>query len=252
MINVTFISHIFLLYFTGKNVIKCYTICQVRAEDIVQLLTMLVDQLQEFSQELSIRPLTKRNFSDFKWLMVIILHSIHAFFLSEGQDIQQELFKAEVKRAVSLGAASEEGESLLHLALNTDSSRMDGTFIFEFPSNEVVRSIVNAGGSVSVVDEKKNSPLHQCVTSWKEKSYNPGRGDQGESLAWLLIEHGAHVDARNSDKETPLEFLHQLNLVFPVNYTSLKCLAARTLADSSIDYRAYLPPLLHHFVDMHA
>ncbi|KOB76652.1 putative sex-determining protein fem-1 [Operophtera brumata] len=71
-----------------------------------------------------------------------------------------------------------------------------------------------------------------------------------------LLSHGAHIDTVNYDGETPEEILKQSqqslsSMVNPLRYTSLKCLAARTVKNYRLPYRHVLPQCLHATVITH-
>ncbi|OWF56605.1 protein fem-1 homolog C-like [Mizuhopecten yessoensis] len=220
---------------------------KVQTSDIVDVFALLVKQLQEFAEILKVRPLQKNTFKNFRSLLLIAIDFMNFFYLSEGHDEERERFTEEVNRVMILDAESENGERLLHLALMIDSAKSDAAL----PSIDVIRALIKAGASVNVTDNDKNAPLHHCITSWRKQIEIPDRGNKWKELAWVLIEQGTHMDTRNCNKDTPLAFLQEQGCVRPLQYTSLKCLAARVIVHSGIMYRGYLPTLLKSFVEIH-
>ncbi|VVD04229.1 unnamed protein product [Leptidea sinapis] len=71
-----------------------------------------------------------------------------------------------------------------------------------------------------------------------------------------LLSHGAHIDTVNYEGQTPQEILKstQQNLaaiVNPLQYTTLKCLAARTVKNYRLPYRHVVPQCLHSTIITH-
>ncbi|XP_013149090.1 PREDICTED: protein fem-1 homolog CG6966-like [Papilio polytes] len=71
-----------------------------------------------------------------------------------------------------------------------------------------------------------------------------------------LLEHGAHIDTVNYEGETPEEILKAsqqtlFSIVNPLHYTSLKCLAARTVKNYRLPYRHVVPQCLHSTIITH-
>ncbi|XP_033756745.1 protein fem-1 homolog CG6966-like [Pecten maximus] len=220
---------------------------KVQTGDIVDVFGIMVDQLEEFTDVLVVRPLQKDTFKTFRALLVIIIDFMQLFYRSECQSVESQRFTNEVKRVIKLDAASEQGEQLLHLALMTRPEKVD----VAIPDVDLIRCLIKTGACVNAMDKGRNSPLHHCISSWHTQLDFPGRADQWKGLAWLLIENGAHIDARNCKKETPMEFLMDQGCVCPLKYTTLKCMAAVVIVNTSMEYHGYLPSSLKTFVQLH-
>lgn len=71
-----------------------------------------------------------------------------------------------------------------------------------------------------------------------------------------LLKYGAHIDTVNYEGETPEALLHKTSqnissIVNPLQYTTLKCLAARTVKNYRLPYRNVVPQCLHSTVITH-
>lgn len=71
-----------------------------------------------------------------------------------------------------------------------------------------------------------------------------------------LLSHGAHIDTVNYEGETPEEILKSTQqclgaIVNPLKYTTLKCLAARTVKNYRLPYRHVVPQCLHATIITH-
>ncbi|XP_069139595.1 protein fem-1 homolog C-like [Argopecten irradians] len=220
---------------------------KVQSSDIVDIFGMVVELLQEFTDVLKIRPLEENTYRTFRSLLVYTIGLMNLFFVSIDQDVECDNFIDHVKRAVMLNTASEEGEQLLHLALMIDPNDTDN----DVPSIGLIRCLITTGAYVNSTDKERNTPLHHCIASWRKQRNSPRRAGQWKELAWSLIENGAHIDARNSGKDVPLEFLLKQDLLCPLKYITLKCMTARVIVDTGMSYRGYLPSLLEAFVELH-
>ncbi|XP_069104780.1 protein fem-1 homolog C-like [Argopecten irradians] len=216
----------------------------VQASDIVDMLELAVAQLHECTERLEIRLLEKNTSEVFLSLLQVTADYMKLFFLSEDQGSEIERFTKHVERAVLLNPTNERSEQFLHFILKIQSNNGDP------PSIDIVRSLLKAGADVNATDKERNTPLHLCIASWQEQIYCPIRAGQWKDLAWLLIENGAHMDAKKSRKKMPLEFLVEQEFGCPLEYTTLKCMAARVILDEGVAYRGYIPSLLEMFVGL--
>lgn len=71
-----------------------------------------------------------------------------------------------------------------------------------------------------------------------------------------LLAHGAHIDTVNYEGETPEEILRASGqalaaIVNPLRFTTLKCLAARTVKNYRLPYRHAVPHCLHATIITH-
>jgi hypothetical protein len=115
-----------------------------------------------------------------------------------------------------------------------------------------------------------NSPLDNLLTAI-EKSSQPLRIDYPAMIV-VLLDAGAHIDARDAFCMRPLERLWsnprrvvscatqsyafrssrcKYPGIRPLRYLSLQCFAARVIRSAHIPYRNKVPPGLTDFIDMH-
>ena len=77
----------------------------------------------------------------------------------------------------------------------------------------------------------------------------------------MLLDHGAHVDARNAQRQSFLDLIssvpaaHQEGLIdheAVTSLASLQCFAARRVVDSNLDYESLmLPTSVKKFIRLH-
>lgn len=104
--------------------------------------------------------------------------------------------------------------------------------------------LLECGADPDARDADNNSPLHVAAMS---KPVKPG-------VVAELLDSGAHLDAVNGDGKAfsrllKGQALHEV--VKPMNYINLQCLAARVIKKEAISYQDILPTNLKEFVDLH-
>ena len=69
----------------------------------------------------------------------------------------------------------------------------------------------------------------------------------------FLLDNGGHIDARNCHLQRPLDLLNVIDecKIKPLQYTSLKCLAARVIRSYNLPYKNEIPIMLEDFVEAH-
>jgi len=130
-----------------------------------------------------------------------------------------------VCEAKNLNPRGQNNESLLHLSVS-NSSTIPRTGAEEpepndmFPSEDVVKYLLEAGYDPNVKNEAGETPLHVAA---KKENYSI-------SILSLLLRHGALLCAKDNSQVTPLTILQRqpakLNVM---EFISLKCLAVKVL-----------------------
>ena len=155
-----------------------------------------------------------------------------------------------VRALVHTGYRTRVGGTVLHLAVDDDSSSTDSNdLLSDQLSPVVVELLLEAGAAVNAVDCLGNTPLHLAVF----KQTKTTRGDDAEpddcsKITDVLLQHGAHIDAANAAGQTVCDLLPP-SVVF--NHVNLKCLAARVVRAYRLRYRDTLPTTIADFVDIH-
>ena len=146
----------------------------VRVEDILDTMELLVRDMPECIQKLSIRPVYKAQQDSYNGIMNIITHLLHLLTLitppkGDARDLDEGCVM-EIKRRIhyivhQLDPRTTNGDSLLHMScmrkntLKSQSLFEDGTCNF-FPSPNVVRLLVECGGKINAMNNLANTPLH--------------------------------------------------------------------------------------------
>jgi hypothetical protein len=69
----------------------------------------------------------------------------------------------------------------------------------------------------------------------------------------VLLTHGAHIDTRNKSGQRPIDLLKSIPdcKINHIQFTTLKCLAARAVVDFNISYKSEVPIMLEEFIQAH-
>ncbi|XP_047505770.1 protein fem-1 homolog CG6966 isoform X1 [Pieris napi] len=144
-----------------------------------------------------------------------------------------------------------QGRSALHVVCSAEVTRArGGAPWFEHgqpaPSPSLVSLMLRLGAAPDARDADGNTPLHLAC------KLDPCPAE----VVRQLLSYGAHIDTVNYEGETPAELLKATNqnlstIVNPLKYTTLKCLAARTVKNYKLPYRHVVPQCLHSTIITH-
>ncbi|XP_063627143.1 protein fem-1 homolog CG6966 isoform X2 [Cydia splendana] len=188
-------------------------------------------------------------------VLVISLHLAALLArLLEEPDCTEEDSRAihqAVYSLVKLDIKVRAGRSALHVACSAEAARARGAWL-PAPGDAapcagaLLQLMLRLGAAPQARDARGDTPLHLVC------KLNPCPPDVVRSL----LEHGAHIDTVNYEGETPAEILKASNqslasIVNPLKYTTLKCLAARTVKNYKLPYRHVVPQCLHSTIINH-
>jgi len=229
----------------------------VRVDDILATAELLVGDMPDCQKLLNILPVYKRQQDSYNRIMNIVTHLLHLLTLViqthqpwTGADANG---LTEVKRrvhaiVVRIDPRTTNGDSLLHMACMRKNKLRDQQLFEEstvnfFPSPSVVRLLVECGAKVNSTNALANTPLHTASVAC---NFN-------QDIVTFLLDNGAHIDSRNYHLQRPVDLLSVIDSckVNPLQYTTLKCLAARTITAYNLQYKNEIPAMLEEFVEAH-
>lgn len=179
--------------------------------------------------------------SSLQELMQLYLHMIHLFSKfytskNEKPECMQLIHKVLMHRP-----HGQQGNSLLHLAL--DPSISLDLFYPSYQTSEVVEILLRCGADVAAQNHDGNTPLlHalKCMTNLDE------------NIVKLLLEAGSHIDTCNKEGICPLKLMNKQGFsLYPMNYLSLRCLAASVIMKCKVPFKHEIPETLVSFVQLH-
>ena len=157
------------------------------------------------------------------------------------KSIIYELLKLNLKCFIS-------GYTILHLTLATKlDSLSNRNYNFD-----VVKLLLECGASALELDSCKNTAMH-IVMALSDISQN-----ERLQIIKLLLEYGAHLDAKNDQNQFPSDFLEEefnicslYSSINPLKFLSLKCFAAQAIHKYNIKYKGTIPTSLEDFLSIH-
>lgn len=220
----------------------------VNFEDAFRTLELLTAQLPECMKLLKIQPVHRKHQSNFDLMLKVLTHMLYVLLHIPRTDAQKVQVASLVNSTLRLDLRTcQGGHSLLHLAaMKTNALNQHSLLEDEqrtpFPSVEVVTFLLECGANVNATSDKGFSPLFMAA---QPKHYK-------QELVSVLLGWGAHVDQVTTSGERPSTFLSlghcQISIL---NYTSLKCIAARVIQEHRIPYVGEVPTHLEAFIKMH-
>lgn len=194
----------------------------------------------------ALRGSSERDMTYLNRTLIIILHLICLLtkLLPHLDTKQIHQVKQAVYNYLKLNPRGRNGNTPLHLACARESSSVGRYPICQFPNLDAIRVLLECGADPNAKDNNDNTCLH--VAS-QNKPAKP-------AIVQALLRAGAHLDAVNVDGKTFADllkgqYLHEL--VNPLKFTTLQCLAAKTIRHENIPYEGLLAPSLEEFVDLH-
>uniref|UniRef100_A0A1B6E6C9 Uncharacterized protein n=1 Tax=Clastoptera arizonana TaxID=38151 RepID=A0A1B6E6C9_9HEMI len=145
---------------------------------------------------------------------------------------------------ISLKVKGRNGQTALHLACSSEAILIERYPACRFPLPMLVEMMLNVGADVNAKDDLGNTPLHLAATS---RPCPP-------KLVNTLLMHGAHLDTIDKQGKTFKDLLQTQELheiVNPIHFTKLSCLAAQVIRRHGIKFKGEIPAHLDEFVMLH-
>lgn len=218
----------------------------VRYDDLITTIEILVTHLREALQLLEIRPVFKRQQDNFDRILGVLIHQFYILLRIPKSGAQIVKMKSLVNSIIRMKPKNCNGDTLLHLAVSRSnamktSSFFEGSHTLIFPNPEVVHLLLECGLDANVTNNVKATPLHIAA-----KSYH-------QEVVLSLLRHGAHIDQRNADGVQACRLLAEVPNcnVNALQYMSLRCLAAQTIIRHRINYSGEVPSALEEYIEVH-
>ncbi|CAF1476679.1 unnamed protein product [Adineta steineri] len=155
-----------------------------------------------------------------------------------------------------------DNKTLLHLsAMQSHNSVRIGN-VTTFPSLPVVQLLLNCRAPINAVDYYNNTPLYQLAANtyrhfdyYEPEDYTDEEMDDIEIIFRLFIDADAHLDAVTHQGKTPEDYAKHMRLKnlfqrYPIE-PNLKCLCARMIRTSKLNYTNHISQHLQSFVQLH-
>ncbi|ELU05403.1 hypothetical protein CAPTEDRAFT_124737 [Capitella teleta] len=182
---------------------------------------------------------------------ILVRYTLHLMSLlmnvsSKDEDV---VFMRRVKQLVQKDVRLRDGSTMLHMAMDPFSNQLGKADKSYFPSDSIAELLLSCGANVNARDDRGNTPLHWFMDRLAATA------DLEPYVAMMLIDQGAHLDARNVDGVLACDPLRRIpefqNQIPHKNAMGLKCLAARAIRAHNIPYMSEVPEALHEFIALH-
>ncbi|GAB6018764.1 hypothetical protein CHUAL_000433 [Chamberlinius hualienensis] len=218
----------------------------VKFDDIMAVFVKAILEVEVSICHMDRIPIAERDSTHFNRTLIIVMHFVCllARLQPTMSDKENWRFHKVLYKFIHLNPRGRNGWTPLHLACSSDSSLAGRYPLSSFPSYEVIKLLLEVGASLQDVDYDHNTPLHIVASS---KPYN-------QDVIKLLLNHGAHVDACNLERKSFLNLIAgeiMCDVLNPLDYRSLQCLAASVIVEHGIPYELVIPHKLIDFVKMH-
>jgi len=247
----------------------------------MQMLVQLTAMLERFNHSHLDRPNPSRNLPRDSTINFSLESHIN-FSRDSAQlhhnDVRaRHRFNSAVYRAVRVNPRDSRGRTLLHIACDI-SAATNSSPCHSVPA--VIASLLVCGSDVDAMDQERNTPLLIAANRWAAIVTHPTTVVQKASaleVIRVLMCHGAHLDANNKAGDTPAGLLligaeglrgecdrpiaaeglsgvcgGAWEMVWKrARHVSLKCLAARQVVKSGVEFHGCVPASLEAFIELH-
>jgi len=224
----------------------------VQLEDVVSTIELLVKDLSDCSRLLSLAPQFNKQQQAYDKVLKIITHLLHLVTCLQTAEEDKEHF-IEIRRRIHtvvhvVDPRTTAGDSLLHLSVMKNNTLRSQNLFEEakqafFPSVQVTKLLVECGAKINALNMTDTMPLH---TASLPQNYR-------QEIVETLLDHGAHIDARNGKGTRPLDMLKNISdcKINPLQYLTLRCLAAGAIVRHRLPYKKEIPTMLEEFIEAH-
>ncbi|KAH6945748.1 hypothetical protein HPB50_009743 [Hyalomma asiaticum] len=222
---------------------------QLRMEDVLSTARLLVDRCGESARLLSERPVYRRHLDNFDKLLRVLTHLLHVLNALPKRNAADE---AAVRHLVCCALAqqprSASGDSLLHLVVSR-ANTMKPTAFFE---EAHVHVFPDASLAALLLDCGADV---EAVNDSRSTPLHVAalRNNFVPDVVQTLLRYGAHLDRRNANGNQPHRMLAGISecVLNPLQHISLQCLAARKIVERRIPFAGEVPSALENFIRIH-
>ena len=196
--------------------------------------------------------------SCFQNLMIAVLYMVSMCITCELRD---ENMKSDLRRLARLNPQTMKGKSLLHILVDKCTLRLYAQIdlypLYPALDLDVISCLVEQGFPLDTQCNAGKTPLsyvlsHNYLSSRLTQEENDEEIRRSEIVGKYLLEKGAYPDVQSCALNRTVPVFEDYNIP-PVNYMTLKCLAANAVVAHNIPYHdEMLPVEVKSFIELHA
>lgn len=221
---------------------------QIEFNDVYESIRMLVCRFESSNYLLNIRPVFKRQQDNFDKILKVLTHQIFVLHVIPKTPEQIMMMKQLIRDILRIEPRTSAGDTLLHLVVSKSNTMKPNNYFEDphtaiFPNAAIAELLLECGANVEVINYNLSTPLHIAALI---SNFTP-------EVIQVLLKYGAHIDRRNGNGNHPhymLQSISECN-VNHLQYTTLKCLAARKVIEKQISFIGEVPVHLEEFIRIH-
>ncbi|KFB51997.1 AGAP004499-PA-like protein [Anopheles sinensis] len=222
-----------------------------RFEDVYAVFSILTANIAEARQLISIRPVHRKQQENFDRVMKCLTHLIFLVLATAKTSSDRELIYRAVHALVQSNIRSaSNNDTLLHLSVSRLNVIKSGYFTDDTTTTKVVFPNLSVAKLLLDCGADVNAK-NECKSPPLLVAAMPYNYDR--DIIYTLLEHGAHLDEPNRLDDRPLNLIRDnpINDIPTVSYLPLKCLCSTVIVRFGIPYRNQIPRTLEEFVKRH-
>merc|ERR1712165_701328 len=223
----------------------------VCSEDVIHTIELLLSDLARCSALLEIAPVYKRQQESWDKVLKIISHLLFLVTQLTRAPVLELPLRKKIHRLVHvMDPRTTQGDSLLHLAVSKSNSLKTQNFF------EDGGTMGNLFPSLSVARLLVECGARLNATNALESTPLHTAScltNFKQEVVELLLCNGGHIDMKNVQGVRPSQLLaaNPVSTVSITRFLSLKCLCAQVISNNKLPFKGEVPEVLETFIEAH-
>ncbi|KAH8018304.1 hypothetical protein HPB51_001860 [Rhipicephalus microplus] len=221
---------------------------RLRLEDVLAMATLLVDWCGKSARLLTERPIYQPHINNFDKLLHVLTHLLHVLNALPKHDAAEE---AAVRHLVCCALAQQPRTASGDSLLHLVVSRQNTIKVTFF---EEAHARVFPDASLAALLLECGADV-EAINEARSTALHVAalRNNFDPEVVQTLLHYGAHLDRRNANGNQPHHMLAGISecMINPLEHINLQCLAARKIVEHRIPFTGEVPSALENFIRIH-